>query len=303
MKSSGAPDSRLILLTLTALICFAGNSVLGRAGLLSGTIGPGTFSLIRILSGAACLVILARLIPPRMPDMARSAKSGTLQGDWRGAIALLVYVVFFSFAYLALDAGLGALILFFLVQITMVGTAWVKGERLAVIQWAGLILSLAALGFLLWPARGMAPVSVPAAASMAIAGVAWGTYSLIGRHARDPLRATAGNFARASFLAAALYGLQWMIRPEGLPGLRGIVLAIASGALTSGLGYAVWYGVAPRLSAVSAGVAQLCVPVIVAAGGFLFLGETLSLHETLAGAGVLIGVWLAVDPRLRPARR
>ena len=294
MTERSLTGARLLALTALALFCFAGNSVLGRAALLGETIGPGAFSLIRLVSGAACLFLLTRVVPPRSKGEAAN------HGDWRGAAALLVYVVFFSFAYLALDAGLGALILFFLVQITMVGAGRLGGERLSVFQGAGLVLSLASLVFLLAPREAAANgVSGVAAASMAVAGVAWGLYSLIGRRAVDPLRATAGNFARASLAALLLFAIQWVVRPEDAPGAPGIALAVASGALTSGLGYAVWYAVAPRLSAVSAGVAQLSVPVIVAAGGFLFLGETLTLREALAGAGVLLGVWLVVDPRLR----
>lgn len=300
--------TRLSLMTVGALVCFAGNSVLGRAALLGEAIGPGAFSLIRLLSGAVCLLILTRLVPSKTgrdgtgQPAPSSGQNASLQGDWRGAMALLAYVVFFSFAYLALDAGIGALILFFLVQITMVSAGWLGGEHLARVQWGGLVLSLASLVILLAPARGAGGVSMVAAASMAVAGVAWGLYSLIGRRARDPLRATAGNFARASLIAIALFGMQYLFRPEAAPSLKGVTLAVMSGVLTSGLGYAVWYAVAPRLTAVSAGVAQLSVPVIVATGGMIFLGETLSAREAVSGFGVLLGVWLVVDPRLRRRR-
>lgn len=271
---------RLFLLTTLAMIAFAANSVLGRLALLDSDIGAGSFALIRLVSGA---IVLALLV---------SARSLKPTGSWRGGAALLVYAAFFSYAYLALPAGTGAIILFAVVQITMLGWAIARGERLSRYQWAGLSLALAALVWLVSPS--LESPSLIGALAMAIAGIGWGAYSLLGKTAGDPTRATTGNFVRASLIAAVLAVPAFVIHPEPMPSSNGIMLAIISGAVTSGLGYAIWYTALISLTTARAGIAQLSVPAIAAIGGVLFLSEPITLRFAFASAIILGGVGLAV---------
>jgi len=209
----------------------------------------------------------------------------------------LVYVLGFSLAYLRLDAGMGALILFGFVQMTMFGGAAATREAVPALRWIGAVIAFGGLVWLLWPG-GAATVPPGAGAMMAAAGVAWGVYSLNGKGAIDPLAETAANFVWAAG-AAALIGLALMIWPGGLLRLdaHSAILAIVSGAVTSGLGYALWYHVLPELAASSAGAAQLSVPIIAMAGGALFLGEPLTPSFALASAIVLGGIALPLMRR------
>jgi len=217
-------------------------------------------------------------------------------GRVTGVVALLVYVYGFSAAYMTLDAGLGALVLFAVVQITMFAGALVTREPVPPRRFAGAGLALAGLAWMLWPV-GAVQVGPVHAAMMAAAGVGWGIYSLAGRGGADPLRTTAANFVLAA-PAGLLVG--FAINPAAaMPGVTGIALAVLSGAVTSGLGYALWYAVLPRLAASAAAVAQLSVPVIALAGGIAFLGEALSPRLALAAALVMAGVALAALPARR----
>ena len=267
----------LLALTILALIAFAGNSVLARLALAEGDIGAGGYTAIRLVSGAAMLLVLVR---PRI---------AWVFGTWPGALALLGYAAGFSYAYLSLSTGTGALILFALVQITMLGAGFRTGERLGAVQWAGVALAFAGLTVLLSPSLD-AP-SPSGALLMAIAGVSWGMYSLIGRSGGDPTARTAGNFARASLLALPLAAIA--IVAEDAPTMLGVIFAILSGAVTSGLGYAVWYRALPHLSASRAGVVQLSVPPLAATGGILLLSEPLTLPFASASLFILLGIWLA----------
>ncbi|ETX30102.1 DMT family transporter [Roseivivax isoporae] len=282
---------RVVLLTVLTMTAFAANSVLNRMALADGAIDAATFGTVRLVAGAAMLAILCLVL-----------RGGLALGGPRramGVLSLLVYIYGFSAAYLSLDAGLGALILFGVVQITMFGGALAAGEALPVRRWTGAALALGGLAWLLWPGAG-AQVSLPHGALMAAAGVGWGVYSLAGRGAGDPLVTTAANF-----LLAAPLGLVAGLLMAGsgggvaVPDAYGVALAILSGAVTSGLGYALWYSVLPRLEASVAAVAQLTVPVIAMAGGMLFLGEALT--PTFAGAAALVlgGVALSVTGRRR----
>lgn len=271
---------RVILITSLAMTAFAANSVLGRLALIEVEIGAGIFALIRLISGAVVLGLLV------------FAQSSRPTGSWLGGLALLIYAAFFSYAYLALPAGTGAVILFAVVQMTMLGWGIAKGERPWPLQWIGLILSLSALVWLVSP--GIAAPSIPGAAAMAIAGIGWGAYSLLGKAAGDPTTATAGNFIRASMMAAILALPVLMLHPEPSPSANGAILAIISGAITSGLGYAIWYTALKDLTATRAGIAQLTVPAIAATGGVLFLHEPITLRFALASAAILGGVALAV---------
>lgn len=278
---------RLIALTSLAMVAFAANSVLGRLGLVEGGIGAGSFALIRLLSGSLVLVLIAGVRPALMAS------------TWTGGAMLFIYAAFFSYAYISLPSGTGALLLFAMVQLTMLGAGLISGERFTPLQWAGLIAALAALVWLLSP--GIEAPPLLGTLSMAIAGVGWGAYSLLGRTSpHPPTQSTAGNFARASLIGLAmLVPIMMFIQPEQRPQTSGVLLAILSGAITSGLGYAIWYQALKHLQATRAGIAQLTVPAIAALGGILFLNEPLTLRFALASLVILAGVGLAT---LTPAR-
>ncbi len=268
---------RLFLLTTLVMVAFAANSVLNRMALLGDGTGPAAFALIRLVSGALFLLALAggrrgRAIPWRAPRRL-----------W-GAAMLAVYVLGFSLAYVTLPAGVGALILFGGVQITMFLGAVLGGEPVPALRWIGSGVAFGGLAVLLWPGAG-ADTDPGGALLMAAAAVGWGVYSLLGRGGADPLGATAANFA----LAVPAGALALALLPGGI-GWRGAALAVASGAVTSGAGYALWYAVLPRLAASVAAVAQLSVPVIAVAGGVVLLGEAVSLRLAVAAALVLAGI-------------
>ncbi len=271
---------RLFLITTLVMIAFAANSVLGRLGLIGTEIGAGSFAFIRLISGATILLIICNLRRVRVT------------GSWAGGAALLAYAAFFSYAYIALSAGVGAIILFAMVQITMLGWGLFRGERLSALQWTGFVIAIAALVWLVSPSIEAPPLL--AAASMATAGIGWGAYSLLGRGAADPTATTAGNFLRASLFALPILALAMWFAPESLPPTDGILIAIISGAITSGLGYVIWYAVVNRLSASRAGIAQLSVPAIAAIGGVFFLSEPITLRFALSTLAILGGVGLAV---------
>lgn len=267
------------------MVAFAANSVLGRLGLVDGGIGAGTFALVRLVSGAITLALIAG------PIHALKA------GSWAGGATLFIYAGFFSYAYIALPSGTGALLLFAMVQITMLGAGLMAGERFTALQWAGLSIALTALVWLLSP--GLEAPPLMGALTMLVAGIGWGLYSLLGRTAQHPpTQSTAGNFARASLIGLiALVPLIAFVRPEPAPAPLGIMLAIVSGAITSGLGYAVWYLALRSLTATRAGIAQLTVPALAALGGIIFLSEPLTLRFALASLAILAGVAIATLPR------
>ena len=270
----------LFLLTTLAMVAFAANSVLGRMGLVETEIGAGSFALIRLVSGALVLAAICLL------------QSKKISGTLSGGVSLLIYAGFFSYAYIALPAGMGAIILFAMVQITMLGWGLIRGERLSGLQWAGFVIAVAALIWLVSPSLEAPPLW--AAAMMALAGIGWGAYSLIGRAAKDATAATTGNFVIASALAVPLLAATLFVAPEPRPPLDGIGLAVLSGAVTSGLGYVIWYRALADLSATRAGIAQLSVPAIAAIGGVLFLSEPITVRFALATTAILGGVALAV---------
>lgn len=269
---------RLLSLTALVMVAFAANSVLNRMAVGEGSIDAASFAAIRLAAGAAVLVALLAWRDGRI------AWGGTAAG----VAGLLVYLFGFSLAYGRLDAGTGALVLFGTVQVVMFAGAWQSGEGVPPRRIAGAALALGGLAVLLAP-QGAG--GLPAFAAMAAAGIGWGIYSLAGRGTRDALAATAGNFALAlpvGLLAAWALGAA----PQDASG-TGIALALLSGAVTSGLGYALWYRILPRLGAGRAGVAQLTVPLIAAAGGATLIGEGVGLAFALAAVLVLGGVALA----------
>lgn len=275
---------RTAMLTAMAMTAFSANSVLCRLALSQPGADPAAFTLIRIASGALTLWLLTVF----------AGRGGRIRGSWPGALALLGYAAAFSYAYVSLTAGTGALLLFAAVQATMIIRGLVKGERLIFRQWVGLILALTGLTVMVAP--GVTAPPPVGATLMVFAGIAWGAYSLLGRDGSPPLEATAGNFVRAAPLALllALPVLWHMSAPP-----TGIVYAVLSGALASGIGYALWYAALPGLRAASAASVQLSVPVITALAGALLLGEVISLRLIAASASVLGGIALVVLGKAR----
>ena len=277
---------RLVLLTLLSMLAFAANSLLCRLALASGSIDPASFSAIRLASGAAMLVVVMRV--RKVSPIAR--------GGWVPAFWLFAYAAAFSFAYVRLPTGVGALLLFGAVQATMVGAGLWRGEHLLPRQWCGLVLAMGGLVALLLP--GLSAPSPGSAALMLAAGVGWGAYSLYGKKALDPGAATAGNFVRAVPFAALLVAVcATQLSVSG----AGLVYAVCWGADTSGGGYIVWYTVLPRLRSSAAASVQLSVPMLAALGGTLLLGEAWTQRLSWTGLAILGGIALVVLAPKRPA--
>lgn len=272
------------LLTLGALVGFASNSLLCRLALGARSIDAASFTLVRVTSGAIVLGLL------RLASGEARVKGGGL----RGATALLVYAVLFSFGYVRLATGTGALLLFGAVQLTMIGAGVKAGERPRPIAWLGIAAALGGLVVLIAP--GLSAPDLASAGMMVAAGAAWGIYSLLGRGAVSPLAATATNFALGVPIALVVWLSSTLL---GAPhaSVRGLVLASASGALASGVGYSLWYAALRGLDATRAAVVQLCVPVFAAAAGVAMLGEPVTARLAIATVAVLGGVVLVLRAR------
>jgi drug/metabolite transporter (DMT)-like permease len=281
---------RTALLTVLALVGFAANSLLCRAALAGGDarlIDAVSFTGVRLVSGALVLALLLRARGGRQTG-----------GSWSSALALFAYAAGFSLAYVRISTGVGALVLFGCVQATMLGTGLVRGERPKAREAVGLLLALGGLVGLTAP--GVTAPDPVGVMLMGAAGVAWGVYSLRGRESRDPLAATADNFLRS----VPLMGVLWVMGMLGqhVPHAtgQGVALAVASGALASGVGYSLWYAALPHLAATRAAIVQLSVPVLAAVGGVLLLGEGVTLRLALAGTALLAGVLLALSAKAAP---
>jgi drug/metabolite transporter (DMT)-like permease len=270
---------RTLALTLLAMIAFAGNSLLCRIALKHTNIDAASFTTIRLTAGAIMLWLIVRM----------RHGAATSQGNWLSALALFVYAAGFSFAYVSLPASTGALLLFGAVQATMIGHGIWRGERLQRLQLFGLLLAFAGLVGLLLP--GLTAPPVFGSVLMLIAGIAWGIYSLRGKGAGDPILVTAGNFLRTLPITAVLMVIFWNKIAVNNPGFWYVAL---SGALTSGIGYAIWYTALPALKATTAATVQLSVPVIAALGGIVFLGESLTWRLILASLAIFGGVVLVI---------
>jgi drug/metabolite transporter (DMT)-like permease len=266
-------------LTLCTLVAFAANSVLCRLALGSGAIDAASFATVRLASGAAMLWLLV--------GASRSATTAG-GGTWTSGLMLFLYAVPFSFAYISLSAGTGALILFAAVQGTMIAWALQRGERPSRFQWAGLAFAAGGLVYLVSP--GLTAPSPVGSAFMAVAGIAWGIYSVRGHAVADPFRSTAGNFLRAAPFAIAVS----LVVPSSihLTG-NGVVLALVSGAGTSGLGYVAWYRALRDLTTTKAAAVQVSVPALTAIGGVIVLSEALTVRLLIASIAVLGGVGMA----------
>lgn len=275
-----------VLLTGLALLAFAANSILCRMALGEHSIDAVSFTAIRLLSGALVLAFIV---------VVRERRLGLRAINPLSAAMLFVYAICFSWAYLELPAGTGALILFAAVQLTMILTGVARGERPAAPAWLGIAVAFAGLVYLLSP--GIRAPALSSALLMMVAGIAWGGYTLRGRGARRPLITTAGNFIATVPLVAAGYGF---FASDSHITARGVTLALLSGTLASALGYVIWYRALPYLTATTAATVQLAVPVIAAFGGVVLLGETVSLRLLLASVVVLGGIYVTINARHRP---
>jgi drug/metabolite transporter (DMT)-like permease len=281
------PMARLAVLTILAMGAFAGNSLLCRIALRDTATDAATFTSIRLISGAIALWLIVRM---RAGNPAGS-------GNWISAFALFAYAAGFSFAYLSLPAGTGALLLFGAVQVTMIGYGLWAGERLRALQLLGIALALGGLVGLLLP--GISAPPLLGSLLMLGAGAAWGVYSLRGKEGGDPTRVTAGNFLRSVPIAVVL---SLVLFKDTAIDSTGLAYAIASGALTSGVGYAIWYTVLPSLKSTQSATIQLSVPVVAAMGGIVLLGEPVSLRLVLASVAILGGIAMGIAEQSRVAR-
>ena len=278
---SSAGSLRVAGLTILALVAFAGNSVLCRLALADSSIDAASFTTVRLVSGAIALLII-------LSATSRGTRPASY-GSWMSAAMLFLYAACFSFAYISLDTGIGALILFGMVQATMVAGALMAGDRPTVAEWIGWLLAIGGFVYLVSP--GLTAPSPGGSALMAIAGIAWGIYSLRGRNESFALAGTTYNFVRSVplVLVVSAFSLQDLHLTT-----NGVVLAILSGAITSGVGYAVWYTVLQSISSMQAAMVQLSVPVLAAAGGILLLSESISLRLIVSSLLILGGIFLAI---------
>ena len=308
-----------ILLTTFALVAFAFNSILCRMALGTDEIDAASFTAVRLLAGATMLIVISYFFSKKKGgnrsgsegvssrgEMSAGGSENTLptgrvsafekHGSWRSAFFLFAYAICFSFAYLGLTTATGALILFSSVQMTMIGVTWFKGERPGALEWLGLAVAVGGLVYLVFPGLSSPPLA--SSILMSSAGIAWGFYTLRGRGSADPLADTAGNFIR-TLPFALLFLIPFLANLNSSN--RGVLLAVLSGALASGVGYTVWYAALKFHAATRAAVLQLAVPVIAAAGGVIFLSETAGSRLLIAAALILGGIGLTIFGRKRPS--
>ena len=289
MKVATPKPLATALLAVLALVAFAANSVLCRLALGETAIDPASYTAVRLIAGAFTLAFIVYGV--------RQGSSSHTAPSWTSAAMLFLYAASFSFAYISLSTGIGALILFAAVQITMVGIGLYQGDRPQPTEWSGLIIALSGLICLVSP--GITAPSPLGSALMAIAGFAWGIYSLRGRGAGDPVRATTNNFMRAGPMALVVV-LLWHSHLKVTP--MGLFLAVISGAITSGIGYVIWYAALKGLTPTRAATVQLSVPVIAAFAGVVFLSEEITLRLLLSAMAILGGVGLAVSSHTEKAK-
>lgn len=286
------------ILTVLALVAFAANSVLCRMALGQGSIDAASFTSIRLISGAAILLLLIRLVRKK-----KSSENKTSKGSWISGAMLFLYAACFSYAYITLETGIGALIAFASVQITMIGHGFIQGHRLNLVAWMGVLLAFGGFVYLMSP--GISAPPLEGFILMTLSGFGWGMYSARGLNSANPLEDTTFNFLRSNLFLVLFIFLLLLIMAI-YPGIlkpvlsrKGVILAIVSGAITSGLGYTIWYMALRGLSNVQASVVQLSVPVIAALGGILLLSEKLSLRLGLSSVIILGGILLVILGKTR----
>ena len=299
-----------VIITFITLVAFAANSVLCRWALMDQTIDPLSFSIVRMLSGALTLLILLTLSSNAKRKQVKAADSNTsiytkvrTQFDLTAILTLLVYMFGFSFAYLTLGAGLGALVLFVAVQFTMIAAHLLAGNRMSSIEWVGCLLSVAGLVYLLMPTGTTGSSDLISIILMALAGVGWGIYTLAGKKSTNALQSTTANFGFGSLVILALLSLLAFI-PSVAEQIsiteQGLIYAVLSGAVASGVGYSLWYYVVKKLNTVVASIAQLSVPVIATLGGVLLLSEPVTMQFVISSTIILLGISLVlVAPKLK----
>jgi len=269
------------LLTVLALIAFAANSVLCRLALGNESIDASSFTGIRLLAGAITLLILLSL--------QGGNKAATSKGSWTASFTLFLYAIMFSYAYLSLDTGTGALILFGSVQITMIILSLMSGTRLHLIEWSGVLLAFTGFVYLIFP--NITTPSINGFIMMTVSGISWGIYTLKGRNSKNPLMDTTYNFVRSIPFVVILAALTMH---NASYSSEGIILALVSGAITSGVGYTIWYIALGGLSSTQAAVIQLSVPVIAAIGGVIFVSEVITIRLIISATVVLSGILMVV---------
>jgi drug/metabolite transporter (DMT)-like permease len=275
--------TKTVFYTTFALVAFAFNSILCRLALQADEIDAASFTSVRLISGAITLILISYFL--------RKMKKPA-SGSWPSAFFLFAYAVCFSFAYISLTAGTGALILFGSVQVTMIAVAWTRGEKPKMLEWLGLMTALGGLVYLVFP--GLAAPPLVSSALMAAAGISWGAYTLRGRSSSDPLADTTGNFVRSVPMGIVI---SIIFIPRFHLSNKGMILAVLSGAIASGIGYTVWYAALRHHTATRAAVLQLAVPVLTAVIGILFLSETASVPLVVASALILGGIGLTIFGR------
>lgn len=275
---------KLFFLVLITMVAFAANSVLNRLAVADFGMDPMVFAVIRVAAGVAMLGLLV--------VQSGGAPFSGLRKRWRGALSLALYMLGFSWAYLSLGAGLGALILFGVIQMTMFAWAVFKGQHIPVLRWVGAAVAFVGLAVLLWP-TGATAVPFTGSIAMILAAFGWAAYTILGQGERDALAASAGNF----ILCLPIVGLALLFGSLASISFWGVVLAVIAGAVTSGLGYALWYRVLPQLPTTVAAISQLSVPVIAVAFGVSFLSEPLTDRLLIAGVLVIGGIALSLIKR------
>lgn len=299
-----------VIITFITLVAFAANSVLCRWALVDQMIDPLSFSIVRMLSGALTLLILLTLSSDAKRKQVKASDSNTsiytkvrTQFDLTAILTLLVYMFGFSFAYLTLGAGLGALVLFVAVQFTMIAAHLLAGNRMSSLEWVGCLLSVAGLIYLLMPTESTGSSDLISIILMALAGVGWGIYTLAGKKSTNALQSTTANFGFGSLVILALLSLLAFI-PSVTEQIsitkQGLIYAVLSGAVASGVGYSLWYYVVKKLNTVVASIAQLSVPVIATLGGVLVLSEPVTMQFVISSTVILLGISLVlVAPKLK----
>ncbi|MFM2607633.1 DMT family transporter [Vibrio chagasii] len=296
------------LVTLITLVAFAANSVLCRWALMDQTIDPLSFSVIRILSGAFTLLILLSIASQNSNNTAELSPTSLFsklksQFSLVSVVSLIVYMFGFSFAYLELGAGLGALVLFVAVQFTMIAAHLISGNKMSLIEWAGCLLSVSGLVYLLMPTSTTNTPDLVSIALMSLAGIGWGIYTLAGKRSSNALLSTTANFGFCSLIVLVFIS-PWLVVPSSALDIsmseQGFIYAVLSGSVASGVGYSLWYYVVKKLNTVVASIAQLSVPVIATLGGVLLLSEPVTMQFVISSTIILVGISLVlVAPKLK----
>ena len=295
---NGPISFKAMAMSMIALVAFAGNSVLCRIALSDGAIHPASFTSIRLVSGAIVLMALVLL-----SNVSKQQTGNYINKGWAAPTILFLYAALFSFAYITLDTGVGALILFGAVQITMVAVSLIRGAKLSWLEWFGLLMACAGLLYLVFPE--LSKPSLSGFLMMSGAGVAWGLYTVLGQGSQNPLADTASNFIKTvplSVILLMLFSSQWLATDfSDRLVVTAWLFAILSGAVTSGVGYAIWYAALRYLKSNQAGVMQLLVPIIAAIGGVIFAGELLTYRLIFASALVLGGILIVISAKQKIA--